>query len=98
MPRARTASSTTAVASVARQRRSSAQPTISRVQQSIAAFEITPAVLGDPDAGHVEVPELVGSGDLEVAGSPPAALRALGLQQPVLAHQPLHPLAIHRPA
>src|SRR6476659_7330009 len=55
--------------------------------------QVAPAVLGDPDAGHVEVPELVGAGDLEVAGPPPTALSALGLQQGVLAHQPLHPLA-----
>jgi hypothetical protein len=38
MPRAATAASMTAVASAARQRISSAQPVISRVQQSIAAF------------------------------------------------------------
>ncbi len=37
-PRSATAASTTAVASCARQRTSSAQPTISRVQQSIAAL------------------------------------------------------------
>lgn len=30
----------------------SAQATISRVQQSIAALEITPAVLGNPDLRH----------------------------------------------
>ena len=37
-PRSTTARSMTAVASCARQRMSSAQPAISRVQQSIAAF------------------------------------------------------------
>src|SRR4051794_8453653 len=31
-------------------------------------IEVSPAVIGDPDAGHVEMPELVGSCDLEVAG------------------------------
>jgi hypothetical protein len=39
MPRSAIARSMTAVASWARQRMSSAQPTISRVQQSIAAFK-----------------------------------------------------------
>jgi hypothetical protein len=40
------------------------------------------------------MPELVRPGDREIAGAPPATLRALGPQQPVLAHQPLHPLAV----
>ena len=44
------------------------------------------------------MPELVGAGDLEVTGPPPAAVGALGLQQPMLAHQTLHALAIHRAA
>jgi AbgT putative transporter family len=55
-----------------------------------------PAVLGNPHGGHVQMPELVGARDLEGAGPPAAAVGALGLQQGVLAHQPLHPLAIHR--
>ena len=38
IPRAATARSTSAIASSVRQRSSSDQPTISRVQQSIAAF------------------------------------------------------------
>ena len=42
------------------------------------------------------MPELVRASDLEEARTAPAALRALGLQQPMLAHQPLHPLAIDR--
>jgi len=96
MRRSATAPSMTAVASWARQRTSSAQPVISRVQQSIAAFRITPAVLGDPDRGHIPMPELIRAGDLEIARPPAAALRARGLQQPVLAHQPLHALAIDR--
>src|SRR4051794_23095835 len=45
--------------------------------------QIGPAVLGDPDAGHVEVPELVGAGDLKVARPTPAALAADRLQQPM---------------
>jgi hypothetical protein len=45
--------SMTAIASGARQRTSSAQLVIARVQQSITAFEIAPAVFGDPHARHV---------------------------------------------
>src|SRR3954454_11415663 len=43
------------------------------------------------------MPELVGPGDLEEAGSPSAGLRADGLQQSMLAHQPLDALAVDRP-
>jgi len=39
------------------------------------------AVLGDPDARHVEVPELVGPLDPEEAGTPPPAKRPVALQQ-----------------
>jgi hypothetical protein len=92
-PRAATAASTTVSASLARQRTSIAEPTICRAAVD-DRVEIDPAVLGDPDRGHVHVPELVGAGDLEVARPPTAALRALGLQELVLAHQPLHPLAM----
>ena len=56
--------------------------------------EIVPAVLGDPDRRHVQMPKLIRSRDLEEAGPPATRLRALGLQQPVLAHQPLHALAV----
>src|SRR3954466_15700359 len=42
--------------------------------------EVGPAVLGDPDAGHVEVPELVGAGDLEIAGPAPSSFAADRLQ------------------
>jgi hypothetical protein len=58
---------------------------------------ITPAVLGDPDAGDVHVPELIGPLDAEVARSLPSAFRAAASQHAVLAHQQLHALAVHRP-
>src|SRR3954451_23030446 len=38
--------------------------------------QVAPAVLGDPDRRHVQMPELVGPRDLEVAGPAPASLRA----------------------
>jgi hypothetical protein len=44
------------------------------------------------------MPELVGPGDLEIAWPAPAALAADGLQQRVLAHQPLAAFAIDRPS
>jgi hypothetical protein len=52
------------------------------------------AVLGDPDARHVEVPELVGTLDAEVAGTAAPAKRPVALQQPLLAHHPLRSLAV----
>jgi len=51
-------------------------------------------VLGNPDARHVEVPELIGTLDPEEAGTAPAAERLVALQQPLLAHHPLRPLRI----
>jgi hypothetical protein len=49
MPCTAAARSTTAIASSARQRSSSCQETISRLQQSMIAFRYVQAVLGDPD-------------------------------------------------
>src|SRR5436190_336081 len=46
--------------------------------------QIRPAVLGDPDAGHVEVPELIGPLDPEEARPAPPAKRPVTLQQPLL--------------
>src|SRR4051794_35002140 len=59
--------------------------------------EVAPAVLGHPDRGRVEMPELVGPGDLEVPGPAPSSLRADRLQQGVFAHQSLAALAVDRP-
>src|SRR3954470_495205 len=97
-PRSDTAAWMTAIASGARQRTSSAQPVISRVQQTGRGVQIAPAVLGDPDRRHVQMPELVGALDAKESRPPAPALRAAPLQQPVLAHQPLHALAVDRPA
>jgi hypothetical protein len=58
--------------------------------------EIDPAVGCGPDLGHVQVPELVGAGDPEEAWPATAVGVAGALQQPVLAHDSLHPLAVHR--
>jgi len=55
----------TVIASGARQRTSSAQAVISRVQQTGRGVQVAPAVLGDPDRRHVQVPELVGVLDAE---------------------------------
>jgi hypothetical protein len=80
--RSATARSMTAVTSAAR----AAQ--IARPGRYLAGaavdrgVEVAPAVLGDPDRCHVEVPELVGTGDLEVARPPAAALGALGCGSP----------------
>src|SRR4051794_17084381 len=97
MPRWKAAASMTAMASGARQRTSKAQPVISRAAVD-RRVQVAPTVLGDPDAGHVEVPELVRSGDMEVAGPASAAFAASRLQQPVLAHQSLAALAVDRSA
>jgi len=69
---------------------------ISRVQQSMIAFEIAPAVLGAPDRGHVHVPELVGALDSEEPRPAPPTQGPVALQQPMLAHQALGLLAVHR--
>ena len=59
IPPAATAVSTSAGAASLRQRSSSDQPTISPVQQSIAAFKVAPAALGDPDARRAFAIDLV---------------------------------------
>ena len=56
--------------------------------------QVAPTVLGNPDRGHVQVPELVGALDAEEARTTPPAKRPVPLQQPLLAHHPLRPLAI----
>src|SRR5215212_2388200 len=58
--------------------------------------QIAPAVLGDPHAGHVEMPELIGTLDAEEP-RPPASLQwAAALDEPALAHHAQHPLAVDR--
>jgi hypothetical protein len=59
-------------------------------------MQVDPAVLGGPDLRHVDVPELVGPGHPEVAGPAAPVPVAGALEQPVGAHHPLHPLAVHR--
>jgi hypothetical protein len=54
-------------------------------------------VLRDPDARHVELPQLPRPLDPEDAGPLPALERATALDQLALAHHPQHPLAVHRP-
>ena len=44
------------------------------------------------------MPELIRARDLKEPRPPPAAFGTLGLQQPMLTHQPLRPLAIDRGA
>ena len=41
---------------------------------------------------------MVGALDAKEPEAPPAPFGAVALQQPVLAHQPLHPLAVYAPA
>jgi hypothetical protein len=60
--------------------------------------QVAPAVLGDPDRGHVELPELPRPLDPEEAGPLPALERTAALDQPALAHHPQHPLAVDRDA
>src|SRR5215210_516397 len=60
--------------------------------------QVAPAVLGDPDRRHVEVPQLVGPGDLEEPRAPAAIEAATALDEPSLAHDPQHALAVDRPA
>ena len=67
--------------------RSRFQPTISRVQ-------IAPAVLGNPDRGHIEVPELVRTLNAEEARTTTPAKRPVALQEPLLAHHTLDPLPV----
>ncbi len=58
--------------------------------------QVDPAVRRGPDLGHVQVPQLVGAPDPEVA-RPAAPVGATGaLQQPVGAHDALDPLAVDR--
>src|SRR5438876_7431706 len=60
--------------------------------------QVAPAMLGDPDRGHVELPELPRPLDPEEAG-PLAPLQwAATLDQLPLPHHPQHALAVDRPA
>ena len=58
--------------------------------------QVRPAVLADPDTGHVELPELAGPLNPEETGSFPALQSASSLDQVVLTHHPEQPLAIDR--
>ncbi len=58
--------------------------------------QVRPAVLGDPDARHVELPQLPRPLDPEEAGSLPALERAAALDQLPLPHHPQHTLAVDR--
>src|SRR5437667_6894721 len=60
--------------------------------------QVAPALLGDPDRGHVHVPELPRPLDPEEAGPPAARDRAAALDQALLAHHPQHPFAVNRNA
>jgi len=59
--------------------------------------QIDPAVLGDPDTRHVEMPELAGPLDLEEPGPPALGLARAPLDQVAFAHLAQHPLAVRRP-
>jgi hypothetical protein len=59
--------------------------------------QIDPSELGHPDRRHVEMPELIGALDAEEP-RPPAPLEPPAtLDQPLLAHDAQHALAVHRP-
>jgi hypothetical protein len=98
MPRSVAARSISAIASLARQRVSRCQATISRVQQTGRGHQVDPAVLGHPDGGDVEVPQLVGAFDAEEPRPAPTLQRAAALDQLALAHHPEHALSVHAPA
>ena len=59
--------------------------------------QIDPAVLGDPDRRHVQMPELVRACDPEEPGPPSAIQPPAALDQAALAHDPQHALAVDRP-
>src|SRR4051812_23536623 len=98
MPRSAAPCSMTAIASVARQRTSSAHAVISRVQQTGRGVQIAPAVLGDPDRRRVQMPELISALDAEEPRPSAPPFRATPPQQPLAAHEPLHALAVDRTA
>ena len=60
--------------------------------------QVDPAVLGDPDRRHVEMPELIGPLDAEEPRPAAAVERPAALDQPPLAHHAQHALAVDRPA
>src|SRR5207247_3882123 len=60
--------------------------------------QVAPAMLGDPDRGHVELPELPRPLDPEEAGPLPPLQWAAALDQLPLPHTPQPQLAVHRPA
>jgi hypothetical protein len=60
--------------------------------------QVAPAVLGDPDARQVELPQLPRPFHPEEAGPLPALERAVALDQLPLPQHAQHPLAVHRPA
>jgi hypothetical protein len=97
MPRSVAARSISAIASLARHRVCRCQATISRVQQTGRGHQVDPAVLGDPDRGHVQMPELIRALDAEEPGPAPTPGRAAALDEPALAHHAQHPLAVDRP-
>src|SRR5712691_2972590 len=58
--------------------------------------QVAPAVLGNPDAGHVELPELAGPLDPEEAGPLPPLEWTAALDQLPLPHHPQDALAVDR--
>lgn len=58
-------------------------------------MQIDPAVLGGPDLGHVDVPQLVRSPHTEVTGPATTIVPSGWLQEPVRAHHALHAFAVH---
>jgi hypothetical protein len=58
--------------------------------------QIAPAVLGDPDRGHVELPQLPRPLDPEEAGPLPPLRWTPTLDQRPFPHHPEHPLAVDR--
>jgi hypothetical protein len=60
------------------------------------AIRVGPAVLGDPHRGHVEVPQMVWTRHLELAGTATSLRAATVLDEVVLSHHPKDPLAVDR--
>jgi len=95
MSRSLAARSMSAIASSARHRSSSCQPTISRVAAVDRGHQVAPGRALHPDRGQVEVPELVGALDPEEAWASAPGLAPPALDQAVLAHHAQDALAIH---
>jgi len=60
------------------------------------ALEVDPAVLRDPDARHVQMPQLARAGEVEEPRTASVRLTLAALDQAVFAHDPQQRLATRR--